>query len=128
MGRLRQGTDQRRDKRAARSGLKVEVNRQVYPVENFSAGGLLIGDTTFGFVTGQKIFLTLFHEAKPSEKAFLYGHVIWMDIFRKVVGVDFVTPSEHAYTYLESMLTSSKRSQTAKPKAKKKTLLGRLFG
>jgi len=26
------------------------------------------------------------------------------------------------------MLTSSKRSQTAKPKAKKKTLLGRLFG
>ncbi|MDF1791065.1 MAG: PilZ domain-containing protein [Thalassobaculaceae bacterium] len=123
---MRQGNEQRRDKRAAKSGLKVEINRQCYPVMNFSAGGLLIGEAGFGFVTGRKVFLTLFHESRPSDKAFLYGHVIWLDIFRKVVGIDFVTPSEHSFQYLEAMLTAT--SRRPKPKPKKKSLLGRLFG
>ena len=119
-------TEQRRDKRAAKSGLMVEIDRQRYPVLNFSAGGLLIGDAGFGFVTGKKVFLTLFHASNPSDKAFLYGHVIWLDIFRKVVGIDFVTPSEHSYRYLETMLTSS--SRRPQPKAKKVGFLKRLFG
>jgi hypothetical protein len=123
--RLRQRTEQRRDKRAAKSGLVVEVNRQVYPVLNFSAGGLLIGDVSFGLVTGQKVFLTLFHQSNPSDKAFLYGHVVWLDIFRKAVGVDFMKPSDHAYSYLETMLTSSARRP--KPKPKKVGWLKRVF-
>lgn len=123
----RQDTEQRRDKRAAKSGLMVEVDRQRYLVLNFSAGGLLIGDASLGFVTGRKVFLTLFHKSNPTDKAFLYGHVVWLDIFRKVVGIDFATPSDHSYRYLESMLTASGRRP--QPKAKKKVgLLRRLFG
>ena len=122
----RQDIDQRRDKRAAKSGLMVEVDRQRYSVLNFSAGGLLIGDASLGFVTGKKVFLTLFHESNPNDKAFLYGHVVWLDIFRKVVGIDFATPSEHSYRYLETMLTSSVRRP--QPKPKKVGLLKRLFG
>lgn len=127
MPNLRQAVEQRRDKRAAKSGLMVEVDRQRYMVLNFSAGGLLIGDASLGFVTGKKVFLTLFHESNPTDKAFLYGHVVWLDIFRKVVGVDFVTPSERSYKYLESMLTASARRPQPKPK-KKAGLLRRLFG
>lgn len=128
MGRLRQSSDQRRDKRAARSGLKVEVNRQVYPVVNFSAGGLLIGEVSFGLIIGQKVLLTLFHDSHPSDKAFLYGHVVWLDTFRKVVGVDFATPSEHSYKYLESMLTAAPNRSKSGGRPKKKGLLQRIFG
>lgn len=103
----------------------VEIDRQRYTVLNFSAGGLLIGDASLGFVTGKKVFLTLFHESNPTDKAFLYGHVAWLDIFRKVVGIDFLTPSDHSYRYLETMLTGSARRR--QPKAKKPGLLNRLF-
>lgn len=117
--------EQRKDRRATRSGLQVQIDRQTYPVLNFSAGGLLIGDAGVGFGQGKKLFLTLFHASNPSDKAFLYGHVVWLDSFRKVVGIDFMKPSEHSYRYLESMMSGSQRRPKPQPKP---GLIKRLFG
>ena len=125
---LRRSAEQRRDKRAVKSGLVVEVDRQAYPVLNLSTGGLSIGEAGFGFAPGRKLFLTLSHAANPAEKAFLYGYVVWVDLFRKAVGVDFAKPSEHAYRYLEATMTSSGRRPRLKVKPRKQTgWLGRIF-
>jgi hypothetical protein len=118
---------QRQDKRFLRSGLVVEVNRQPYPVVNFSIGGMLIGNASTGFLVGQKIFLTLFQEQKPTDKTFLYGYVVRVDIFERIVGVDFVKPSDDAFQYLEKLRSPFRTGGKPIAKAKSAGLFAKLF-
>jgi len=94
---------QRQDKRFSRSGLAAEINRQQYPVINLSVGGMLIGNASIGFAPRQKIFFTLYRTGTPNETAFLYGYVARIDIFERVVGIDFEKPTDHAFKYLEGL-------------------------
>ena len=118
---------QRQDKRFLRAGLVVEINRQKYPVAIFSIGGMLIGNASTGFLVGQKIFLTLFQEQKPADKTFLYGYVVRVDIFERIVGIDFVKPSEDAFQYLEELGSPSRTAGRPVAKPKSTGLFGKLF-
>ena len=113
----------RRDRRTSRGGLVASISRQDHPVLNYAVGGLLIGDCRLPVMPGQRLFVTLFEQSRPQDRAFVYGVVVRLDRFTHEVALDFEKPSAEAFGFLEKLQSRSVASGR-KPAPPQRGMLG----